>query len=124
MTRRRECTSGENCSQKLIDIKNCSENPCPNWSEWESWTSCSSPCGPGQKSRKRTCDIEGKCEGEGAQITACVGQKCADESWGEWLPCSVTCGIGFQLRERLCDGVLCAENSKQARTCNVQVKYL
>uniref|UniRef100_A0AC34GAN3 Uncharacterized protein n=1 Tax=Panagrolaimus sp. ES5 TaxID=591445 RepID=A0AC34GAN3_9BILA len=54
------------------------------------------------------------------QITVCTGDKCVEESWSDWLACSVTCGIGFQLRERLCNGILCAENSKQARTCNVQ----
>uniref|UniRef100_A0A915EJI5 Uncharacterized protein n=1 Tax=Ditylenchus dipsaci TaxID=166011 RepID=A0A915EJI5_9BILA len=36
------------------------------------------------------------------------------------MPCSVSCGIGFQLRERHCSGQICHENSKQARTCNVQ----
>uniref|UniRef100_A0A914ZHP6 Peptidase M12B domain-containing protein n=1 Tax=Panagrolaimus superbus TaxID=310955 RepID=A0A914ZHP6_9BILA len=119
-TRRRDCLSGSNCSQILAESKNCGDEKCPEWSTWEDWGSCSASCGTGQKTRTRTCSKEGGCEGELRQITVCTGDKCVEESWSEWLACSVTCGIGFQLRERLCNGILCAENSKQARTCNVQ----
>uniref|UniRef100_A0AC35G3W0 Peptidase M12B domain-containing protein n=1 Tax=Panagrolaimus sp. PS1159 TaxID=55785 RepID=A0AC35G3W0_9BILA len=119
-TRRRDCLSGSNCSHILAESKSCAEEQCPEWSTWEEWSPCSASCGTGQKTRTRTCSKEGGCEGELRQITVCTEQKCVEETWSEWLACSVTCGIGFQLRERLCNGILCAENSKQARTCNVQ----
>uniref|UniRef100_A0A914CKR9 Peptidase M12B domain-containing protein n=1 Tax=Acrobeloides nanus TaxID=290746 RepID=A0A914CKR9_9BILA len=118
--RMRLCSNAKDCNGNLKEERECHMPICPFWQEWEPWSSCSSTCGMGRKKRSRICSTPGKCDGEESQIFPCSEKECVIETWGDWLPCSVSCGIGFQLRERLCDGKLCAESSKQARTCNVQ----
>ncbi|OZC08672.1 thrombospondin type 1 domain protein [Onchocerca flexuosa] len=117
--RKRICRSQE-CIGESLDSRSCIPKtpPCSAWREWGLWSPCSTTCGTGQRSRKRQCDQLNRCEGEGTQIEPCETKKCVLEMWGDWLPCSVSCGLGFQLRERLCDGSLCANEQKQARTCN------
>ena len=39
------------------DTKICDLEPCPYWSEWEEWSSCTKSCGSGTFSRGRTCCI-------------------------------------------------------------------
>jgi hypothetical protein len=53
-----------------------------HWGRWSSWTSCSAQCGPGTRSRVRSCDdpmpkYGGKhCIGEKAEKKSCVFQSC------------------------------------------------
>ena len=39
------------------DTKICDLEPCPYWSEWDEWSSCTKTCGSGTFSRGRTCCI-------------------------------------------------------------------
>ena len=39
------------------DTKICDLEPCPYWSEWDEWSSCTKSCGSGTFSRGRTCCI-------------------------------------------------------------------
>ncbi|VDK73283.1 unnamed protein product [Litomosoides sigmodontis] len=111
------CLKGQNCSSDVKAKRHCSKDVCSTWTEWESWSSCSTTCGSGRRRRRRHCSVLDGCEGEGIQIEPCEIKKCVLEMWGDWLPCSASCGLGFQLRERLCDGLLCGVGQKQARTC-------
>ncbi|CAD5234701.1 unnamed protein product [Bursaphelenchus xylophilus] len=124
--RTRKCESGNNCTEKLMEIKKCAEEECPAWSSWEEWTKCSEKCGKkGKRSRTRTCrqkehQISAKlCKDDQEETQECQEPDCeVQNEWGPWQRCSVSCGIGFQLRERHCNGKPCG--GKQARTCNAQ----
>lgn len=89
----------------------CPVVPCPGvWSEWQDWSECSTTCGPGLMSRKRTC-LGGKeggpgCEGMNKEPAPCTGPVCMG-MWTDWVPaglCSVTCGAGVVKEERTCLG--------------------
>ena len=52
------------------------------WSEWEAWTECTTSCGPGTKSRSRTCSSPEPspnglpCSGEDSETESCEKAGC------------------------------------------------
>ncbi|KAL4239989.1 A disintegrin and metalloproteinase with thrombospondin motifs 14 [Mactra antiquata] len=56
------------------------------WSQWTTWSECSSPCGIGFKRRSRNCDspepqYEGNdCDGESDNSDTCFSQECTEYS--------------------------------------------
>lgn len=64
------CLCSSFLCQRLARSQQFQDN-CPAWHEWELWSSCSTTCGSGQRSRKRQCNLLNRCEGEGTQIEPC-----------------------------------------------------
>nr|XP_012150416.1 PREDICTED: spondin-1-like isoform X6 [Megachile rotundata] len=88
---------------------------------WSSWSSCTTTCGPGHKTRSRNfrekkhrkiCKA-GMDRSDFQQTIDCENEPCPDEDadekcpedrytqWSDWSPCSSSCGPGVQLRSRL-----------------------
>jgi len=62
------------CMQALEEEGSCSTEPCPEWTPWAEWSSCSATCGGGRRERSRECQKIGPggrvlgCQGEPQQI--------------------------------------------------------
>ena len=128
-----ECTStspGNSFDKHFFEESywNISANPAV-WQEWDSWSQCSSTCGPGSKIRARACSGN-QCPGNATEIEDCISAECPGsplgtiknwsnvcsiirsnvfaaipaewESWGQWSQCSTSCGNGSRVRGRGC----------------------
>ncbi|MGH0153100.1 UNVERIFIED_CONTAM: hypothetical protein FKN15_061142 [Acipenser sinensis] len=98
-------------------LKACSMEPCPPRWETGKWSSCSSTCGVGLRTRDVTCThllsresnetvtLSGeKCRpAKPTQVQACNRFDCPS-AWypQDWQQCSRSCGGGVQTREILC----------------------
>ncbi|XP_028417057.1 zinc metalloproteinase nas-14-like [Dendronephthya gigantea] len=66
----------------VCSVVECNAPIAGHWGRWSSWSSCSTRCGPGTRSRARTCDDPvprngGKnCVGDGKEENPCVFQSC------------------------------------------------
>eukprot|EP00397_Hematodinium_sp_SG-2012_P001943 GEMP01001948.1.p1 GENE.GEMP01001948.1~~GEMP01001948.1.p1 ORF type:complete len:1138 (+),score=201.54 GEMP01001948.1:209-3622(+) len=78
------------------------------WSNWDTWSACSTSCGGGQRNRLRQiiqmCNEFGEACGHHAsmEVEACNTEDCGCidcvwETWGDWAACSCT---GLQERHR------------------------
>jgi hypothetical protein len=103
----------DNCPGEEENVKDCSTQDCPFWTDWSEWTECSATCGGGTKSRVRECivsensDVERSattlCEGESIETIPCNTNVCPVwTDWTKWTQCSSTCGGGVQKRIRDC----------------------
>ncbi|XP_019729256.1 SCO-spondin-like [Hippocampus comes] len=84
------------------------EQGCRSWGSWGSWTPCSTTCGTGSMSRRRSCpagDILHHCRGQEVQKQQCFNTTCPVDGrwlpWVSWSNCSSECG-GVQIRHRDC----------------------
>uniref|UniRef100_A0A3Q1FCU8 SCO-spondin n=1 Tax=Acanthochromis polyacanthus TaxID=80966 RepID=A0A3Q1FCU8_9TELE len=84
------------------------EQGCRPWSSWDPWSPCSTTCGTGSMSRRRSCppgDPLGNCRGQDVQRQQCFNITCPVDGqwlpWGSWSNCSSGCG-GVQVRHRDC----------------------
>ena len=134
-TKKRECVDqrdnfGNPCLANLVETENCNTNPCPVWTPWTEWTSCSKSCGKGIRKKSRECvlaksDIDG-CLGDDEAIESCNPDPCPTLTpWSEWTQCSKSCGGGTQRRIRDCKALTdfqvqnpCMEDLEESRTCN------
>jgi hypothetical protein len=95
--------------QPLEMMQPCNPQGCPidcKLTKWASWSSCSSKCGGGVKSRNRGVKTEPKnggvpCE-ETSMAETCNAQACDQpcklKKWTKWSQCSKRCGGGLQHR--------------------------
>ncbi|OWK05971.1 hypothetical protein Celaphus_00012696, partial [Cervus elaphus hippelaphus] len=104
--RQRSCSNpaprhgGRICVGKSREERFCNENtPCPVpifWASWGSWSKCSSNCGGGVQSRRRTCENGNSCPGCGVEFKTCNPEACPEvrrnTPWTPWLPVNVTQG--------------------------------
>ncbi|KAI0228940.1 Hemicentin-1, partial [Lamellibrachia satsuma] len=94
-TRGRQCDSpapqngGRPCAGDATHQVACSLDPCPvdgNWGPWSLMTACSTTCGPGNKTRTRTCTNPApagggnECVGTNHEVKACNVLTCPGES--------------------------------------------
>ncbi|XP_055956211.1 A disintegrin and metalloproteinase with thrombospondin motifs adt-1 [Patella vulgata] len=117
--RQRKCLNsklGSNCRGNSKDTTACVQAPCPDWTEWSNWSSCSVTCGEGKKERSRKCSNSKRgsdCSGNSKDTTSCTQTSCPDWSdWSNWGSCSATCGEGKRERSRRC------LNSKRETDCS------
>eukprot|EP01128_Nolandella_sp_AFSM9_P002256 TRINITY_DN1263_c0_g1_i2.p1 TRINITY_DN1263_c0_g1~~TRINITY_DN1263_c0_g1_i2.p1 ORF type:complete len:1221 (-),score=195.21 TRINITY_DN1263_c0_g1_i2:230-3892(-) len=110
-----------NCNTHLCDV-NCVQ------SSWSSFSQCSEPCGPGQKTRSRSITTQpvanGTPCGSSSETETCNLGPCATEcevsAWSGWGSCNADCGGGSQSRSRTVvdsHGFSCPSLSEQ-RSCN------
>ncbi|GLH01974.1 Obscurin, partial [Gryllus bimaculatus] len=126
-----EC-SGMAEEWQSCDLAECQING--GWSDWSSWTSCSTSCGRGTRRRYRDCSnpipmYGGKiCVGSDAQQEYCRQTPCpinGQSDWTPWSDCSVTCNNGVQHRTRQCNnpppsygGANCSGKALEIVHCN------
>nr|XP_018669341.1 SCO-spondin-like [Ciona intestinalis] len=113
-----------NCEGSNTKVINCQRNPCPGeYTDWSTWSECSTTCGPGTKTRHRNCTggscNDGLTETENCLDTVCVGEWTA---WTPFTPCSKSCGLhGYKTRSRQClGGGTCSGPSFINTTCGVE----
>lgn len=62
----------------------------PEWERWSQWTPCSSTCGNGRRTRRRTCESRGECKGKATERKSCNERPCQTDcewcEWGQWAP--------------------------------------
>jgi len=83
-TRTRECLSSktnkpvsdERCKGMPKHVSKCMKKKCPEWAEWQPWTQCSTSCGDGSRSRRRTCLYGNTCVGEPIERESCSIKEC------------------------------------------------
>lgn len=83
-TRTRQCLSSktnqpvsdERCKGMAKHVSKCMKKKCPEWAEWQPWTKCSTSCGDGSRSRRRTCLYGNTCQGEPIERESCSIQEC------------------------------------------------
>ncbi|XP_077969042.1 A disintegrin and metalloproteinase with thrombospondin motifs gon-1-like isoform X2 [Styela clava] len=113
------------CNKETSQTRQCTRRICPTpvWSNWGSWSTCSTFCGEGRQSRKRTC-ISGLCSGQPIQNSSCKIRNCVESKWSKWShwsQCSKTCDRGTIERTRSCiegdRGLLCEGKFIETEFC-------
>ncbi|CAK8683561.1 unnamed protein product [Clavelina lepadiformis] len=115
-TRRRTCENARKSASNECPGVPEQQRPCivpcpPTWAPWETWTPCTSTCGPGITRRTRECHQNGSpmpaqtCLGRhiGAMhVRRCNQYLCA--TWTLWQesPCLNSCGLSYKYRMRAC----------------------
>ncbi|KAJ8318031.1 hypothetical protein KUTeg_003122 [Tegillarca granosa] len=117
------------CLGEVRQLQYCNTISCPvkgEWSDWMSWSPCTTTCGEGKHFRYRRCDNPlprqgGTCIGVGEESKDCNLRTCSVRfikilvfygykginvgfgEWGTWELCSKSCGLGERLRTRSCN---------------------
>lgn len=96
-------------SDSLVELTPPPYSDC-RFSEWSDWSSCSSTCGKGIRTRTRTFIDEHAHQTGCSQVdliekeiclSECVGNAtCVTRDWSDWSKCSIDCGQGFRKRTR------------------------
>ncbi|CAF5088956.1 unnamed protein product, partial [Rotaria sp. Silwood1] len=77
-----------NCTDSLIEVRDCNIGCCPvdgSWSPWSQWSNCTAACNGGEQRRTRQCnqptpECNGtRCEGSSTQFESCNTQPCAGD---------------------------------------------
>ncbi|KAI4898140.1 hypothetical protein NFI96_015403, partial [Prochilodus magdalenae] len=108
----------------------CTDQPCPVYGSWGSWSKCSVSCGTGQRTRTRPCNhtMGGPHCAETEQNQTCTRPACPAacivSEWSSWSECSVSCGGGLSVRSKSIlqepepGGLACPSPIEQHTACN------
>ncbi|KAI3421168.1 hypothetical protein GPALN_014797 [Globodera pallida] len=133
----RECEPRHNANAicavgNAVEHRECESRSCPEWAQWEPWSTCSKSCGAGESVRRRECRNAApkeECQGAATERLLCNTQFCATwTTWTEWTPCSKKCGSGgTQTRKRECryNGMFseeCAGAAREEKQCQSCIK--
>lgn len=130
---------GSACRGDPLETRNCETNvACPvngNWSEWSSYSPCSTTCGPGVRTRIRSCNNTNNfnelCIGPALETTVCNANNTCPiagvwQNWSNWSTCSGSCGTGIQVRTRYCNvtagGEQCSGPTIESQLCNTTIR--
>jgi len=128
---------GKACLGRAIEEQTCQVEECREdckLLDWGRWSSCSSSCGSGTRSRTRgsippqnggvECLSELNETGPCSGLPLCPAD-CVWGLWREWSACSASCGQALQKRSRTREsyeksgGKACDGNEDDERTCTV-----
>ncbi|KAL7874681.1 hypothetical protein SRHO_G00056510, partial [Serrasalmus rhombeus] len=108
----------------------CTNQPCPVYGSWGSWSECSVSCGSGQRTRSRPCThtAGGPPCAETEQKQTCTQPPCPAScvlnEWSSWSECSASCGGGVSVRSKSIlqepepGGLACPSPIEQHTVCN------
>ncbi|XP_055329397.1 SCO-spondin-like [Paramacrobiotus metropolitanus] len=101
------------CDDFQMDLEECNYHSCADvvYSNWSSWSACSSSCGTGLMSRFRSCPFcpftgyVGECSGPNFDYKVCTGPPCKGEQrlvedWSDWSRCTRDCDSGLKISVR------------------------
>ena len=95
---------------------------CAYWSGWGEWSSCSTSCGAGVRTKHRTCygeDIDKgyTCDGSTTREDPCLIGNGRYLPWSAWSSCSATCGEAIKTRSarHTCD----LADNQEIESCNL-----
>lgn len=105
-SRSRTCQYGTEgmtgCIGEPTQTRQCFENECPYWGDWQEWSICSSTCGGGSRTKRRMCYRgtagEEGCLGSSIDTDDCNSKDCP--RWGQWTDfeqCTALCDGGVQV---------------------------
>ncbi|CAF1064997.1 unnamed protein product [Adineta steineri] len=131
-------SGGSLCVGDSLRTQTCNSNvTCPingNWSDWGSFSPCSTTCGPGIQTRTRYCNNTNNfnelCIGQALDVENCNQNTTCPAAgvwagWTDWSVCSGSCGYGLQVRTRNCTvttgGEQCPESPLQSQECNTNI---
>jgi len=137
-----ETLGGRICKGAEEDERTCTSIPCPQdcqVGDWGPWSSCTSSCGIGARSRYRNIVQQANHGGHECDqkqenystydVTGCFLGHCATDClwdlWQPWSPCTKTCAGGYtsRLRKELVPaangGHLCEDSAQEETVCNV-----
>ncbi|XP_037393266.1 SCO-spondin [Pygocentrus nattereri] len=108
----------------------CTDQPCPVYGSWGSWSECSVSCGSGQRTRSRPCThtAGGPPCAETEEKQTCTQPPCPAScvlnEWSSWSECSASCGGGVSVRSKSIlqepepGGLACPSPIEQHTVCN------
>ncbi|CAK9076068.1 unnamed protein product [Durusdinium trenchii] len=128
---------GRACEGEEKETVACALMLCPvdcQWSDWQTWSDCSKPCGGGLKLRRRGIAVQGGYGGEvcapdaAQEAIDCNVLNCSADcvwgTWSDWSSCGTSCGGGLQIRSRqqiseaIGEGSPCGGTPQEDRECN------
>lgn len=136
-------STNASCEDEIVETSPCTGDPCPciqdfnctcNLTDWSQWSSCSLPCGGGQRDRTRQyeTDFTENCPKENLrEVQSCNVDCCPIDGglspWSVWSSCTKTCDSGVQKRYRTCTnpppscaGNDCDDHQEETQVCNTE----
>ena len=116
----------DKCIGDAEDKTRCFNVPCPTWQTWECWSDCSSSCGAGTMSRKRSCYPLGQdCDGIDDQSDSCNRRDCNGNNYNihSTLLSILAGNVLSQLSDSIHTTTISTTTTTTTTTTTVEVKW-